>query len=303
MKNEKNIKSKIGRSRDDKIFDAVVMLVVTFIFIVMLYPLIYIVSASFSSARAVSTGRVFLWPVEPSVEGYRAVFENKDILGGYINTIFYTVFGTFINIAVTMMAAYPLARVDFKARGVLSFVFTFTMLFNGGMVPTYLVIKQLGMINTVWALVLPGAISVYNMIVARSFIQSNIPNELLQAAQIDGCSDTRYFFSMVLPLSKTVIAVITLFYAVTHWNAFFNAFLYLNDRAKYPLQIILKEILVSSKVDASMVLDEELMAAKQGLAELLKFSLIIVATAPILCVYPFIQKYFVKGVMIGSVKG
>ena len=303
MKNEKNIKSKIGRSRDDKIFDAVVMLVVTFIFIVMLYPLIYIVSASFSSARAVSTGRVFLWPVEPSVEGYRAVFENKDILGGYINTIFYTVFGTFINIAVTMMAAYPLARVDFKARGVLSFVFTFTMLFNGGMVPTYLVIKQLGMINTVWALVLPGAISVYNMIVARSFIQSNIPNELLQAAQIDGCSDTRYFFSMVLPLSKTVIAVITLFYAVTHWNAFFNAFLYLNDRAKYPLQIILKEILVSSKVDASMVLDEELMAAKQGLAELLKFSLIIGATAPILCVYPFIQKYFVKGVMIGSVKG
>ena len=303
MKGNKNIKSKIGGSRDDKIFDAVVMFVVSFIFIIMLYPLIYIVSASFSSARAVSTGQVFLWPVEPSVEGYKAVFENKDILGGYINTIFYTVLGTFINIAITMMAAYPLARSDFKARGVLSFVFTFTMLFSGGMVPTYLVIKQLGMINTVWALVLPGAISVYNMIVARSFIQSNIPNELLQAAQIDGCSDARYFFSMVLPLSKTVIAVITLFYAVTHWNALFNAFLYLNDRSKYPLQIILKEILVSSKVDASMVLDEELMAAKQGLAELLKFSLIIVATAPILCVYPFIQKYFVKGVMIGSVKG
>ena len=303
MKNEKNIKSKIGRSRDDKIFDAVVMLIVSFVFIIMLYPLIYIVSASFSSARAVSTGRVFLWPVDPSLEGYRAVFENKDILGGYINTIFYTCFGTFINIAVTMMAAYPLARVDFKARGVLSFVFTFTMLFSGGMVPTYLVIKQLGMINTVWAMVLPGALSVYNMIVARSFIQSNIPHELLQAAQIDGCSDARYFFAMVLPLSKTVIAVITLFYAVTHWNAFFNAFLYLNDRSKYPLQIILKEILVSSKIDANMVIDEELMAAKQGLAELLKFSLIIVATAPILCVYPFIQKYFVKGVMIGSVKG
>ena len=303
MKKEQNIKSKIGRSRDDKIFDAVVMLVVTFIFIIMLYPLIYIVSASFSSARAVSTGRVFLWPVDPSLEGYRAVFENKDILSGYINTIFYTCFGTFINIAVTMMAAYPLARVDFKARGVLSFVFTFTMLFSGGMVPTYLVIKQLGMINTVWAMVLPGALSVYNMIVARSFIQSNIPHELLQAAQIDGCSDTKYFFAMVLPLSKTVIAVITLFYAVTHWNAFFNAFLYLNDRSKYPLQIILKEILVSSKIDANMVIDEELMAAKQGLAELLKFSLIIVATAPILCVYPFIQKYFVKGVMIGSVKG
>jgi len=303
MKDNKRVKSKIGRSRDDKIFDAVVLFIVSVIFIIMLYPLIYIVSASFSSARAVSTGKVFLWPVEPSIEGYRAVFENKDILGGYINTIFYTVLGTFINIAVTMMAAYPLARSDFKARGVLSFVFTFTMLFSGGMVPTYLVIKQLGMINTVWALVLPGAISVYNMIVARSFIQSNIPNELLQAAQIDGCSDTRYFFSMVLPLSKTVIAVITLFYAVTHWNSFFNAFLYLNDREKYPLQIILKEILVSSKVDASMVLDEELMAAKQGLAELLKFSLIIVATAPILCVYPFIQKYFVKGVMIGSVKG
>ncbi len=303
MKDNKNVKSKIGRSRDDKIFDAVVMFIVSFVFIIMLYPLIYIVSASFSSARAVSTGQVFLWPVDPSLEGYKAVFENKDILGGYINTIFYTVFGTFINIAVTMMAAYPLARVDFKARGVFSFVFTFTMLFSGGMVPTYLVIKQLGMINTVWAMVLPGALSVYNMIVARSFIQSNIPNELLQAAQIDGCSDARYFFAMVLPLSKTVIAVITLFYAVTHWNAFFNAFLYLNDREKYPLQIILKEILISSKVDASMVIDEELMAAKQGLAELLKFSLIIVATAPILCVYPFIQKYFVKGVMIGSVKG
>ncbi|MBE7054757.1 MAG: carbohydrate ABC transporter permease [Ruminococcaceae bacterium] len=301
--NKTNVINKISLSRDDKIFNVFVLIVVSFVFIITLYPLIYIVSASFSSARAVSTGQVVLWPVDFSIEGYRAVFENRDIGRSYVNTIFYTCLGTFINVAVTMMAAYPLARRDLRGRSAFSFIFTFTMLFNGGMVPTYLVIKRLGMIDSIWSLVLPNAISVYNMIVARTFIQNNIPNEMLEASQIDGCSDAQYFFKMVLPLSKTVIAVITLFYAVSHWNSFFNAFLYINDRSKYPLQIILREILVASKIDANMVMDEETMAAKQGLAELLKFSLIIVATAPILCVYPFIQRYFVKGVMIGSVKG
>lgn len=307
MKKKNYKKTRSGKniriSNSDKIFYAVVFVLVSLVFLVTLYPLVYIVSASFSSARAVSTGQVVLWPVEFSLDGYKEVFGNKDIARGYVNTIFYTCFGTFINVAVTMMAAYPLSRSDFKGRNKLAFIFTFTMLFNGGMIPTYLVVNGMGLTDTVWAMVLPNALSVYNMIVARTFIQNNIPNEMLQAAQIDGCSDTRYFFSMVLPLSKTVIAVITLFYAVGHWNSFFNAFLYLNDRSRYPLQIILKEILVSSKIEANMLMDAEQMDAKQGLAELLKFSLIIVATVPILCVYPFVQKYFVKGVMVGSVKG
>ena len=294
---------KIKLGRDDVIYYSIIHLLLILLLIVILYPLIYIVSSSFSSATAVSTGQVILLPVDFSLEGYKAVFSNDDVVRGCANTILYTVVGTFINIAMTMMAAFPLASVKLPGRNIVLSLFTFTLVFSGGMIPTYMLISNLGMINKIWAMVLPGAIMTYNLMIARSFIQSSIPAEMREAADIDGCSDFRYFFSMVLPLSKAVIAVLVLFYAIGHWNAYFNAFLYLNDRDKYPLQLILREILIANSIDSSQIMDPEVAAAKQGMAELLKYALIIVSTVPVMCLYPLVQKYFIKGVMIGSVKG
>jgi multiple sugar transport system permease protein/putative aldouronate transport system permease protein len=238
-----------------------------------------------------------------SLEGYRAVFEYPSILVGYRNTIFYTVFGTAINLAVTMLAAYPLARSGWYGKKVATFIFVFTMFFSGGMIPTYIQIRSLRILNTVWAMLLPGALSVYNLIIARTFIQNTIPNELFDSAKIDGASEFRLFGSIVLPLSKAIMAVLVLYYAVGHWNSYFSAFIYLSKREMFPLQIFLREILIVNSFEENSILDEAFATYKQGLADLLKYSLIVVATVPIICVYPFIQKYFVKGVMIGSVKG
>lgn len=287
----------------DKVYYIISGFILTFILIAVSYPLIYVLSASFSSGNAVSSGQVLLWPVDFSLEGYEAVFKNKDIVRAYGNTFLYTILGTLVNVSVVMTCAYALSRPGLKGRGGFMFLFTFTMFFSGGLIPFYILMKDLHLINTMWAMVLPGALSVYNMIIARTFIQSSIPGELIEATSIDGCSDARFFFSFVLPLSKAVIAVITLFSAVGHWNAYFNALMYLNDRSLYPLQIILREILIMNQVDVSMIMDPELQVAKAQAAAVLKYSLIVVATVPILCVYPFIQKYFVKGVMIGSLKG
>ena len=309
MKAKKNDEYVVGKrsrrhmSKDDKIYYTIIHIVLGILLLTIIYPLIYIVSSSFSSPTAVSAGRVILWPVDLSLEGYKAVFENKDVLTGYGNTILYTVLGTLINVCFTMIAAYPLASKKLPGKSFFMFLFTFTMIFNGGMIPTYILIRDLHMIDTIWALIIPGAISVYNLMIARTFVQSSIPQELYEAAELDGCSDTRYFFSMVLPLSKAIIAVLVLFYAIGHWNAYFNAFLYLNDRGKFPLQLILREILIANSINSSQIVDPEIAAAKQGMAELLKYSLILVSTVPVMCLYPFVQKYFVKGVMIGSVKG
>lgn len=294
---------KIRLSGGDRIYYTVIHVILIVLLIIVLYPLIFVVSSSFSSPDAVSAGRVFLWPVDPSLEGYRAVFENGDVVSGYGNTILYTVLGTLINVAVTMVAAYPLSRKGLPGKSFFLFLFTFTMIFSGGMIPTYILIKDLHMINTLWAMVVPGALSVYNLMITRTYLQESIPGELLEAAQIDGCGDGRYFFSIVLPLSKAIIAVLVLFYAIGHWNAYFNAFLYLNDRKLFPLQLVLREILIANTIDTSTIVDPEVAAAKQGMADLLKYSLIIVSTVPVMCLYPFVQKYFVKGVMIGSIKG
>ena len=290
-------------TRRDRFFYGLINVLLLLLTLVVLYPLVYIVSSSFSSPAAVSAGKVVLWPVDFSLRGYQAVFDYQPVYTGYANTIFYTVFGTLINVVMTISAAYALARKSLPGRGFFSFLFTFTMLFSGGLIPNYLLMKDLGIINTRWAMLLPGAISAYNLIVTRTFIQNTIPDELLEAAQIDGCSDIQFFFRFVLPLSKAVLAVITLFYAVGHWNAYFNAFIYLNKRSLYPLQIYLREILIMNSVDAEMVVDTELQQAMQGMADLLKYSLIVVSYAPILCAYPFLQRYFIKGVMIGSLKG
>lgn len=300
---KKNKKKKRATCWEDKVFYCITGIMVTFILIVVLYPLIYIVSSSFSSPSAVSAGKVTLFPVDFSLEGYKAVFKNKDIVSGYLNTIYYALIGTFINVTLTMFLAYPLARTDLPGKNKIMFIFTFTMFFSGGMIPSYMLIKDLGLMDTRWAMLLPGALSVYNMIITRTFIQSSIPKEMLEASQIDGCNDIQYFFKVVLPLSKPVLAVITLFYVVGHWNAYFNAFLYLTDRKLYPLQIILREILIVNSIDPGMIVDEALLTAKQGIADLLKYSLIVVSVVPMLIIYPFIQKHFAKGMMIGSVKG
>ena len=290
-------------SLEDAVYYTLVYIFTGFLLLLVLYPVVFIVSASFSSPFAISSGQVTLLPVDPGLQGYRAVFKDSRILTGYRNTLFYTVIGTLINVSMTLMCAYPLARKRLPFRGPLTFFFTFTMLFSGGMIPNYLLLRDLHMLNTAWAMLIPGAISVYSMIITRTFIATSIPDELLEAAQIDGCNDFRFFFRFVLPLSKAVIAVIAMQYAVAHWNAYFNAFIYLTKKELYPLQVFLREILVMNQIAANNILDPEAAVAMQGLADLLKYSLIVISTAPILCIYPFFQKYFVKGVMIGSIKG
>ncbi len=294
--------SGIDVAQGDRAFYAIVNAIVGVFMLVVLIPLINIVASSFSSPGAVSSGKVLFWPVDFSLDGYKTVFQNKMIGTAYFNTFFYTIVGTMINLAMTMMAAYALARKNLPYKGFFMFLFTFTMLFSGGTIPNYMLIVNLKLYDTRWAMLLPGAISVYNMIIARTFIQ-NIPNELYEAASIDGCSDARYFFTMVIPLSVTLLSVLTLYYAVAHWNSYFDAFLYLTNRKLYPLQIVLREILIANSINANEVVDDLTMSAKQGMADLLKFSLIIVSSLPVLVLYPFVKKYFLKGVMIGALKG
>ena len=294
---------KVKLIREDRIFYTIVYVLIGILTLSVLYPIIYVLSSSFSSGTAVSTGQVVLWPVDFSIEGYKRVFAYDRVWIGYRNTIFYTVVGTFNNVAMTLICAYPLSRRDLPGRKYFMLLFVFTMYFSGGLIPSYLLMKGIGYVNTVWAMIMPGAFGVYQMIVCRTFINSTIPNEMLEAAKIDGCSDARYFLMFILPLSKAIIAVMTLQYAVGHWNSYFSAFIYLTDKKLFPLQIFLREILVMNQVSASDFTDEETRAIMQGMADLLKYSLIVVSTAPIMCFYPFIQKYFVQGIMIGSLKG
>lgn len=298
----KKHKNRVHDAAGDRTMYTVIHVVMVILLIVTLYPLIYVVSSSFSSTEAVSTGKVVLWPVDFSLRGYQQVFKYQAIWLGYRNTIFYTLVGTAINVVLTVCAAFALSKKTLPGRNLFTFLFTFTMLFSGGIIPTYLQLRSLGIINTRWALLLPGAVSVYNMVVTRTFI-GNIPAELSEAAQIDGCSDARYFVFILLPLSKAIIAVISLYYAVGHWNAYFNALLYLSDRTLYPLQVFLRDILVLNAVEVSSTMDSEEARALEGMRDLLKYSMIVVSTVPILCVYPAIQKYFAKGVMVGSLKG
>lgn len=269
------------------------------------YPLIYIISASFSSTSAVLAGRVWLYPVDVSLDGYEAVFRNPNIMSGFMNSFIYASLGTLFSLFLTIAAAYPLSRKDFRYKNVYMMIFAFTMFFNGGLIPTYLLVNSLGLVNTRGAIILVGALSVYNMIITRTFFQTTISDELIEAAQIDGMNDIEILFRVVLPLSKAILAVIALFYAVAQWNQYFKAFIYLMDKKLYPLQLILREILIQNAVNQSMMesLSVEEMEAKEGLAELLKYSLIVVASIPVMILYPFVQKYFVKGVMIGAIKG
>ena len=297
------ISNKVGIPREDKIMYGIVYAVMIVLLIIILYPLLYIVSSSFSSGQAVSSGKVILWPVDFSTTGYEIIFSYKLVWTGYLNTIIYTVVATSLNIILTVMAAYPLSRRDFYGRGVYMTLFMIIMFFSGGMIPNYILMTKLGFTNTRWAIILSGGISVYNMIIMRTYFQNSIPYELFEAARIDGISDWGYLFKIVLPLSRAILAVILLYYAVAHWNSYFNAMLYLRDRDLYPLQMVLRDILNASKVDLSEIEDPVLLKQMRGAADTMKYSLIVVSCVPVLAAYPFVQKFFEKGVMIGSVKG
>ena len=287
----------------DKIFYLIIFIILSAFFIIVLYPCIFVISASISSSSAVMSGKVLLWPVGFNTEGYKIVFNTPNVWIGFRNSIFYTVAGTCLNIFMTMTTAYCLSRNDFPLRNLFMFFFSFTMFFSGGLIPSYLLIRRLGMINTRWALIIPGALGVYNMIIAKTFIQHNIPQEMLDAAKIDGCSDIYYYIRIVIPLSQAIIAVLVLFSAVGHWNAYFNAMIYIYDKNKLPLTIFLREILLSTQIDPSTVEDPELQMRIAEAASIIKYSLIVVTIVPIIIIYPFVQKYFVKGIMIGSIKG
>lgn len=289
------------RKNQDRLYYTICYIITALLTIVVLYPIIYIISASFSSPENITNGEVWLLPVEPSLISYERILAKSEVWVGYANTIFYTVVGTVINIVITLMCAYPMARKNLRGRGAIMFFFSFTMMFSGGMIPNYILMRNLGLLGSRWAVILPGAMSVYNMIVCRTFIESNIPDEMLEAAQIDGCNNTQFFFRMVLPLVKPIIAVLALWYGVSHWNSYFNAFLYLNDVDKYPLQIVLREILVQGAREATDPTKEALLALHTVTG--LKFAIIVVSSAPLMCLYPFVQKHFQKGVLIGSVKG
>ncbi len=293
----------IRESRIDRLFNLVNYTILALFLILVLYPLIYIVSASFSDGAAVIAGKVVLWPVDFSVAAYQKIFAYDRIWSGYANSLFYAVVGTLINVGMTLIAAYPLARRDLYGRGLILGLFVFTMFFNGGLIPSYLLVRDLDMLNTRSALLIPQALSVWNLLIAVTFFRASIPPELLEAAQLDGCNDFQYFTRILLPLSTPLIAVLSLFYAIGHWNQFFAALIYLSKEELYPLQIILRDILIQSQVDMNMMDDMKTMAAKQAMRELMKYALIVVASVPVLIIYPFVQKYFVRGIMLGSIKG
>lgn len=297
-------KSKFRQmSTGDRVFTIVNYSLLMLVLIIELYPLVYVVAASFSDPQAVVSGKVFLFPVNPTLKGYAAVFKNKKILTGFSNSIFYLIVGTVLNLVMTMLCAYPLSRKEFRARGFLSMFFVFTMYFSGGMAPAYILVNKLGMINTRWSMIIPMAMSTYNMIICRTYIVNSIPDELYEASQMDGCTPFRYMLSVVVPLSKPILAVLTLYYGVVRWNDYFNAMLYLYKDNLQPLTIVMKEILIMSQVDMTQVTDASAVSKLQGMSELLKYSTIVVASLPVMLLYPLIQKHLVKGVMIGAVKG
>lgn len=299
---------KIQRSKSDRIFDIINFIILTAIFLLVAYPLYFIIISSISDPAAVSGGKVILYPVGLNYRGYTEVFKEERILRGFVNSLVYTTCGTLLNLAVTLPTAYALSRSDFVGGKFVTIFYMVTMFVSGGMIPTYLVVKGCHMLDTMWALIVPGALSVYNMIVARTFFKSTLAGELLEAAKLDGCGNTRFFFHIALPLSSAIIAILVLYYGVGHWNAYFSALLYLSDDKKYPLQLVLRSILVLNDMQTASrpIISQEQVIEQQKareLAELMKYSLIIISSIPVMVAYPLVQKHFVKGVMIGSVKG
>lgn len=295
----------IKEPRGDRVFGVINMILVTFFFLIVFYPLYFVVIASFSDPDLVSTGQILLIPKGLNIQGYIRVFKERDVMIGYRNTIYYTFFGTLFNLFLTIPCAYALSKKDLVGRNLLMGVFTFTMYFGGGMIPTYLLIRDLGLLDTWVTLIITSGVSCYNLIIARTFFSSSVSAELEEAAAIDGCSRTRAFISIVLPLSKALLGVLALYYGISHWNSWFSGMIYLEGRDKAPLQLILRDILIENQAvqmdDTGLGAEAEALRLK--LASLMKYCLIVVSSIPVLIIYPFLQKYFDKGVMLGSVKG
>lgn len=294
----------IKEPRGDRIFGAVVFVIVTLLMLIVLYPLIYVLSCSVSSPTAVGAGEVVLLPKGFTLMGYKRVFQEPDILLGYKNTLFYTIIGTAINLFVTVPAGYMLSKKDVPGRNLFMFLFMFTMYFSGGMIPSFLLVKSLHLYDTRAVLVILGAFSTYNCIICRTFFAA-LPQELEEAAAIDGCSTVRTFVQIVLPLSQALLGVMVLYFAVGHWNSYFNAMIYVNNEKYKPLQLILRRILILEQASSNMMEGggDEYAAEQFKLKELIKYSVIVVSSLPVLVLYPFLQKYFAQGVMIGSIKG
>ncbi|MBP1044152.1 carbohydrate ABC transporter permease [Vagococcus sp. BWB3-3] len=294
-----------NRSREDKLFDVVNTILITVIVLLIFYPILFVVAASLSDPTKIFDSPILLWPKGFTFNGYRKVFENRDIWIGFKNAVIYTGLGTMINVLMTTLAAYPLSRRDFKGRNIITFLFTFTMFFSGGLIPTYLVNQKLGIINTIWVMILPGAVGVYNMIIMRTYFQQNIPRELEESAFIDGCTDMQLLWKVVLPLSTPIIAVMMMFYGVGRWNGYFDAMIYLSDRELFPLQLILREILIQNQMgDAA---NQQIMSSSQAevsmIKQTIKYSVVVISSIPVLLFYPIVAKYFEKGIMVGAIKG
>lgn len=291
----------------DKIFMTILYAVLFVVLVIVVYPLLFVVLASVSDSRFVNSGDLLLWPKGFTLMGYELAFRDTRIFTGYANTILYTVAGALLATAVNIMAGYALSRKDLPGRGLVMAAFVFVMYFGGGLIPFYIIVQKLGLINTRTILILLGGTSVYNIIIARSFFVTSLPKELYEAASIDGCGNGRYFFSVVIPLSKAIIAVIALYCAVGQWNAYFNAMIFLTDRSKFPLQLFLRDILLVGKsfesAEAMSNMDPSVQMKMQNASEVVKYGVIVISTLPIIMFYPFLQKYFVQGVMIGSIKG
>ena len=295
--------NNISRSKEDVVFDIINYIFLGIVLIVCLYPLYFIVIASFSDPVAVNSGDVIIAPIKITFEGYTRLFQDEYIWRGYRNTVMYTILGTALNIFLTMMISYPLSRKRFSGRNILTIFLMITVYFNGGLIPTYLLVKNLDLIDKWPVIILFGALIVHNVIISRVVLQNTITEDLFEAATIDGCSHFTFFFKFVLPLSKALIAVLGLYYGVAHWNEFFNPLIYLRDDKLYPLQLILRSILIKNENSTQLIGDIESQVQAERIAELIKYGVIIVSSIPVLAIYPFLQKYFVKGVMLGSLKG
>lgn len=302
----RDARARKPQGMDDHIINGVSIFVSAFVLVVTLYPLIYVVSASFSEPNEVIMGNLWLLPKGFTLDGYDLIFDYDPIWIGYRNTLLYTVFGTSLNLLLTLPCAYALSRRDFRGRTPIMLLFTFTMFFSGGMIPTYLAMKDFGLLNNPVAVIIPGAVNVTNLIIARTYFSTSVPWELQEAAVIDGCSNTRLLLRIVLPLSMPMVAVIALYYLVGHWNAYFNALIYLSNEDYYPLQLFLRNILLLDQMTEMMAGDSEAMQAlmrRIQLKESMKYGIVVLSSLPVLVIYPFLQKYFVKGMMIGAIKG
>ena len=292
-------------TKGDKIFNWVNIIIVSIFALLVLYPLLFVVFASLSDPRRIFDDVLLLWPKGFTLDGYKRVLGNSDIWMGFKNAAIYTVLGTAVNVVMTTLAAYPLSRRDFRGRHVITILFTFTMFFSGGLIPTYIVNQSLGIVNTAWVMIIPGAISVYNMIIMRTYFQQNIPLELEESSFIDGATDLQLLLKVVLPLSTPIIAVMMMFYGVGRWNSYFDAMIYLSDRELFPLQLILREILVQNQMGDSV--NQTIMSANQSevnaLKQSIKYTVVVISSVPVLIFYPIVSKYFEKGIMVGAIKG